>query len=373
MSDFLTRLISVGRESASSLRPRLPSRFAPTATSTQPEMTESEGSPALPLARSTPSQVPAPLAEPNAQRVPGQQRVSEPQRVSGQQGVTEQKSEVSVEAPSRVAMAPRTPQVPSEALPDQTYPRLPSESSHAEHRERPSLLTGLTSPRIPSEASIAVRRGSPSPLTEGSSPPSTAPMDPARWDASAPEVIRATRSQGLAPRASSAWPPFASEVASEGGALRPGQASSRERIPGHEVTAPPRPPHAREAQGEESPPHSTPDSSTATRPATLATRSVAPATRSATPARSSEPEHESADEARAPHPSSRWQASAPISARDTREAASLPRESPTVRITIGRIDVRATTPSAAPAPRPGPAPAPAMSLEAYLKRRGGGT
>jgi hypothetical protein len=45
---------------------------------------------------------------------------------------------------------------------------------------------------------------------------------------------------------------------------------------------------------------------------------------------------------------------------------------PTIRITIGRVDVRAIMP-AVPAPRPAPKrSSPALSLEDYLKQRGGG-
>jgi hypothetical protein len=43
---------------------------------------------------------------------------------------------------------------------------------------------------------------------------------------------------------------------------------------------------------------------------------------------------------------------------------------PTIHVTIGRIEVRATSP--APAARPKSAPAPTMSLDDYLRTRGGG-
>ena len=50
----------------------------------------------------------------------------------------------------------------------------------------------------------------------------------------------------------------------------------------------------------------------------------------------------------------------------------MPEPAPTIKITIGRVDVRAIMP-AAPAPRPAPArPSPALSLEDYLKQREGG-
>lgn len=54
------------------------------------------------------------------------------------------------------------------------------------------------------------------------------------------------------------------------------------------------------------------------------------------------------------------------------EGIARPEPAPTIKITIGRVDVRAMMP-AAPAPRPAPArPSPALSLDDYLKQRGGG-
>ena len=54
--------------------------------------------------------------------------------------------------------------------------------------------------------------------------------------------------------------------------------------------------------------------------------------------------------------------------REQRVAAS---EEPTIRVAIGRIEVRAVTPP--PAPRPTPArPGPSLSLDAYLQQRNGG-
>ena len=59
-----------------------------------------------------------------------------------------------------------------------------------------------------------------------------------------------------------------------------------------------------------------------------------------------------------------------------RTAAQLPEshESPTIRVTIGRIDVRAVppTPPASPAPTNSNRPRPALSLSDYLKQRKGG-
>jgi hypothetical protein len=43
-------------------------------------------------------------------------------------------------------------------------------------------------------------------------------------------------------------------------------------------------------------------------------------------------------------------------------------EPPTVRVTIGRVDVRAVTPEQPPEPKPKPRPAPRMSLDEYLSR-----
>jgi hypothetical protein len=54
------------------------------------------------------------------------------------------------------------------------------------------------------------------------------------------------------------------------------------------------------------------------------------------------------------------------------EGTAMPEPAPTIKITIGRVDVRAMMP-AAPAARPAPArPSPALSLDDYLKQRGGG-
>jgi hypothetical protein len=54
------------------------------------------------------------------------------------------------------------------------------------------------------------------------------------------------------------------------------------------------------------------------------------------------------------------------------EVTAMPVPAPTIRITIGRVDVRAVVP-ATPAARPAPArPSPALSLEDYLKQREGG-
>ena len=54
------------------------------------------------------------------------------------------------------------------------------------------------------------------------------------------------------------------------------------------------------------------------------------------------------------------------------EGTAMPEPAPTIKITIGRVDVRAIMP-AAPAPRPAPTrPSPALSLDDYLKQREGG-
>ena len=45
---------------------------------------------------------------------------------------------------------------------------------------------------------------------------------------------------------------------------------------------------------------------------------------------------------------------------------------PVIRVTIGRIDVRAVLPPAPPAPRPAAPTGPVLSLEEYLKQRDGG-
>jgi hypothetical protein len=53
------------------------------------------------------------------------------------------------------------------------------------------------------------------------------------------------------------------------------------------------------------------------------------------------------------------------------EGTAMPEPAPTIKITIGRVDVRAIMP-AAHVPRPAPTrPKPALSLEDYLKQRGG--
>jgi hypothetical protein len=55
-------------------------------------------------------------------------------------------------------------------------------------------------------------------------------------------------------------------------------------------------------------------------------------------------------------------------------AALQPPAPPTIRVTIGRIEVRAITPPARPAPRAtSERRGPALSLDGYLKRRNGGT
>ncbi len=50
-----------------------------------------------------------------------------------------------------------------------------------------------------------------------------------------------------------------------------------------------------------------------------------------------------------------------------------PQPQPVIRVTIGRIEVRATPPPPVPAPQPrAPRPAPALSLQEYLEQRNGG-
>ncbi len=53
---------------------------------------------------------------------------------------------------------------------------------------------------------------------------------------------------------------------------------------------------------------------------------------------------------------------------DRNRAASAPAPLPTIRVTIGRIEVRSSTPARQPAPVPAPRPRPALSLDDYLKR-----
>lgn len=56
---------------------------------------------------------------------------------------------------------------------------------------------------------------------------------------------------------------------------------------------------------------------------------------------------------------------------NTQPRASEPAEPAVIRVTIGRIEVRATTPPLPPAPRTRP-PGPALTLDDYLKQRNGG-
>ena len=58
----------------------------------------------------------------------------------------------------------------------------------------------------------------------------------------------------------------------------------------------------------------------------------------------------------------------PITRRQVREAIAEPAAQP-IRITIGRIEVRAVMPAAAPPPRNGTAGRPALTLEEYTRRR----
>lgn len=55
------------------------------------------------------------------------------------------------------------------------------------------------------------------------------------------------------------------------------------------------------------------------------------------------------------------------------QSAAMPEPTPTIRVTIGRIEVRAITPLAPPAPRPTRTKTgPVLSLDDYLKQRNGG-
>ena len=56
---------------------------------------------------------------------------------------------------------------------------------------------------------------------------------------------------------------------------------------------------------------------------------------------------------------------------ETQPRASEPAEPAVIRVTIGRIEVRATTPPLPAAPRTRP-PGPALALDDYLKKRNGG-
>jgi hypothetical protein len=47
-------------------------------------------------------------------------------------------------------------------------------------------------------------------------------------------------------------------------------------------------------------------------------------------------------------------------------------QAPTIRVTIGRIEVRASVPPAAPARQQPPRRQPALPLDEYLRRRNGG-
>lgn len=53
------------------------------------------------------------------------------------------------------------------------------------------------------------------------------------------------------------------------------------------------------------------------------------------------------------------------------ETGTAPAAEPVIRVTIGRIEVRAAAPAPPPAPAPRPA-GPRLSLEDYLRRRGEG-
>lgn len=66
-------------------------------------------------------------------------------------------------------------------------------------------------------------------------------------------------------------------------------------------------------------------------------------------------------------------AAQPPAQREPEAEASSPEKTQTIRVTIGRIDVRAVTAPAPQEPRRAPArPAPQLSLADYLKQRGGG-
>ena len=55
------------------------------------------------------------------------------------------------------------------------------------------------------------------------------------------------------------------------------------------------------------------------------------------------------------------------------EPEAKPEGTPTIQVTIGRVEVRAITPPATPAPRTRPArPGPALSLDDYLRERNRG-
>jgi hypothetical protein len=70
------------------------------------------------------------------------------------------------------------------------------------------------------------------------------------------------------------------------------------------------------------------------------------------------------------HPQVTLSREAPVSIPS--EGTPTPEPAPTIKITIGRVDVRAIM-SAAPIPRPAPTrPSPALSLEEYLKQHGRG-
>jgi hypothetical protein len=58
-------------------------------------------------------------------------------------------------------------------------------------------------------------------------------------------------------------------------------------------------------------------------------------------------------------------------APDWKRAAAPDPPAPTIRVTIGRVEVRAVTPTPAPSRKPA-RPAPRMSLDEYLRAQNGG-
>ncbi|MFP2933439.1 hypothetical protein ACLESO_51485 [Pyxidicoccus sp. 3LG] len=382
MSDFLARLINAGREGAPTLRPQLPNRFSPVSPGDTPGLTEREeargASPLLPV---MPVEEPATPDEQDLE----EQHVERPAERSSRAAPTHEPASM------RPGGLPRgTPSMPA--------PELQARPSHLEARAsrmdasadtRPLLAEptrdlvdeagGLTSAeRAPRPSSEAQRQHDSSDARMGDGQPGHRPDGTQRQRASAASRVedgqpglltgdmqrhyaRADSREGApplrpsgapAPDASSVSPSRAQEIEAPGGILSRQHAAS-----------PPR----RDAR-------LTPRDESSVQPATPAPR----ATRSSSTPRRPRAEHESPEQAREQGSPARPQATALGAMRSAHVSApqsdltQATREAPTVRITIGRIEVRATVAAPAPQQRPAPRSAPAMSLEAYLKRRGGG-
>lgn len=401
MSDFLARLINARAESAPPLRPRLPSLFAPTVPGSMPATPGGERPPAL--AWRTPSLEPFP---PEAPRAPG---------------LAEQSTEVTVKAPARPTVA----QPPAAEARWDAASAARVEPGQAVSVDPLALRdTGARSPSRDGEAPFPAPASEPGAIPgpvalRPASEPDTAagpvashPFSDSRRAARAPDVPASLLPhQPLAPLASVtgrdegqaeapvARPPSrgaSSKMLAETpaaarasrpqlrwtGAETPEDAASASAVRVEETRPPdaraplaPRPPVAPPSQPRERAELGT---RTEESPATLPRQPPSPLKPARSSALSPRTRPEAPEEPRPPRLPSRRQAQGPQGARDARAASpapapqATPHETTTVRITIGRIEVRATGASPAPAPRPTPRSEPAMSLEAYLKRRGGG-